>query len=338
MKDTQPQKHIVTGYFHTHSFGLKGEQKKQYSKAIKGHATLALEKFGHTSEDNHKLREWVTTGTIPSRSEMPAYEDHILTDVRQRLLIAIKSPILNDAFYADSKYQQSRRANKEDEGLTWLQNNLSEIIINGWIKTPKMYENALSMWNNIAAKQAIMYRNREGHMTDNLRQKIRSTSPSRKIFWPVGLFHVVGINKLLKNDPLIDFNLVMEKPAILRLSDGLILAHRLGKRPSRELIAKSLFEYVLYYGMQLKDIKIASRNMEFACTKFVKNLAASLTTEEIQSLLMSQKDRTERQFIQKVVEKSDLIRSQRQRRQIPPIKNAPDILSLLRKNVMYDVA
>lgn len=315
MKDTLPQKHIVTGYFHTHAYGLTREQKKQYKKALRGHTTLALEALGYRPEDNQKLNQWVSIGKIPRRSDLPIKKQHVAEDVYYRLREAVKSPI-QEAFYADSAFRQSRRADQKFREIENTRSLIVAVFINGDIRTLKEYQYMLQLWNDLSLGEALLHRRREEHMIGVIKQKVKNTPASRKVLFQAGAFHIGGLNQLLRNDPQIEFQTIVEKPLVLGFQEGLLLSQRLGRKPSIKLVSKGLFESAVYTGLQIQDSVGRSKSNHYKNKLLAKNIAAILTSEEIQNIFISDKERSIQQFMEEVNVKVASVRGNTKRRQM----------------------
>ena len=312
--EIQPQKHIVTGYFHEHQFALNGKYKKQYTDALKGQTTLALEGFGHQPDNNHNLAQWIREGKAPRRNELAIGTPEQKKDIHERLRVAAKS-LVSEAFYADSSFKQSRRANTENEKIERMKCAALSMFIEGEINDPSDYKDMLYIWGDLVKAQALLDSKREEHMVAILQQKLKNT-PQRKVLFPLGAQHIGGMNTLLKHDRNIKFRTLLEKPICLGFESGVSISYRLHRQPSPDLLARGLFEALIYIALQAYGVKIDSKETQYSAKKFAKNVTACLRPEEIQNILVTKGERTFSQFMAEVMEKAEAIKNQTGRRQL----------------------
>jgi len=159
------------------------------------------------------------------------------------------------------------------------------MLITGMANSEEALDEVFTAWRQNAKEEAAFHTRREMYMVQSLQTQLQTLSSDARVLWSVGLFHIVGLRRLLRDDPTIAFTPIIEKPIILGFQDGVVLTYRIGEKvPSDEFVARAMLESVVYSAIQTCGVRIRTKSAAYTGDLFAKRIAASFSLHDIREL------------------------------------------------------
>ena len=346
------EKTKVTGYFHVHSGALSESHKAEYKSLLDDHTALAIEAPGRRRGFVDMVRA-ISYGTKPSEVFWRQFggieeNDDTINQFDRLLLLSKTGKIIFSPDVLPDSAEYKGVIEAEDK-LDDVNDAFYKKVTDGSLHTVSDFMKSLETYKIATRDDALSMEIREKFVANQLSSQIsswRNRNPNKplSVLLEYGFYHLPGLNRILKNDSNIEYEVVIQKPVIPGFNEGVSFTYRMGKEPSDTLAALGIFENVVDRLLQKFTPRLDDRDQIERLYLFTKKLVSTLSLDKIVELCVNSNNsdnirvsssRKEIELMQKLLNLQDTVSIERRGVYTKTMENNADIVNAIQNRIAY---